>query len=69
MPSLSVTIRDTEVHARQVLAECRARVDASNYNNTPVVLVGILAIGISGLIIDGILRSVERRVVPWRGKI
>jgi taurine transport system permease protein len=43
--------------------------DASNYNNTPVVLVGIFAIGISGLIIDGLLRTVERRVVPWRGKI
>ncbi|WP_072803861.1 ABC transporter permease [Rhodococcoides yunnanense] len=43
--------------------------DASNYNNTPVVLVGIFAIGISGLIIDGLLRSLERRVVPWRGKI
>jgi taurine transport system permease protein len=42
--------------------------DASNYNNTPVVLVGIFAIGISGLIIDGLLRSVERRAVPWRGK-
>jgi taurine transport system permease protein len=43
--------------------------DASNYNNTPVVLVGIFAIGISGLVIDGLLRTVERRVVPWRGKI
>jgi taurine transport system permease protein len=43
--------------------------DASNYNNTPVVLVGIFAIGISGLIIDGLLRTVERRVVPWRGKV
>ena len=43
--------------------------DASNYNNTPVVLVGIFAIGISGLIIDGLLRAVERRAVPWRGKI
>ncbi len=43
--------------------------DASNYNNTPVVLVGIFTIGISGLIIDGVLRAVERRVVPWRGKI
>ena len=42
--------------------------DASNYNNTPVVLVGIVAIGLSGLIIDGILRAVENRVVPWRGK-
>lgn len=43
--------------------------DASNYNNTPVVLVGIAAIGISGLIIDGILRAIERRVIPWRGKV
>nr|WP_264006167.1 ABC transporter permease [Mycolicibacterium sphagni] len=42
--------------------------DASNYNNTPVVLVGIFAIGISGLVIDGLLRAVERRTVPWRGK-
>jgi taurine transport system permease protein len=43
--------------------------DASNYNNTPVVLVGIFAIGFSGLIIDGLLRTAERRAVPWRGKI
>jgi taurine transport system permease protein len=42
--------------------------DASNYNNTPVVLVGIAAIGISGLIIDGLLRAAERRTVPWRGR-
>jgi taurine transport system permease protein len=43
--------------------------DASNYNNTPVVLVGIFAIGISGLVIDGLLRSLERRAAPWRGKV
>ncbi|KUI45934.1 ABC transporter permease [Mycobacterium sp. GA-1199] len=43
--------------------------DASNYNNTPVVLVGIFAIGISGLLIDGVLRAAEGRAVPWRGKI
>jgi len=42
--------------------------DASNYNNTPVVLVGIFAIGFSGLVIDGLLRAAERRAVPWRGK-
>ncbi|MFT4125676.1 MAG: ABC transporter permease [Gordonia sp. (in: high G+C Gram-positive bacteria)] len=42
--------------------------DASNYNNTPVVLVGIALIGLSGLIIDAILRVIEHRVVPWRGK-
>ncbi|KUI44439.1 ABC transporter permease [Mycobacterium sp. IS-1590] len=43
--------------------------DASNYNNTPVVLVGIFAIGISGLLIDGLLRAAERRSVPWIGKV
>ena len=43
--------------------------DASNYNNTPVVLVGIFAIGFSGLVIDGVLRAAERRAAPWRGKI
>ncbi|MCW2735329.1 MAG: ssuC 1, partial [Mycobacterium sp.] len=32
-------------------------------------LVGIFAIGFSGLVIDGLLRAVERRAVPWRGKI
>ncbi len=42
--------------------------DASNYNNTPVVLVGIVLIGLSGLVIDGILRMIEHRLVPWRGK-
>ncbi|MFT3659904.1 MAG: ABC transporter permease [Gordonia sp. (in: high G+C Gram-positive bacteria)] len=42
--------------------------DASNYNNTPAVLVGIVAIGLSGLIIDAVLRAAETRAVPWRGK-
>ena len=38
--------------------------DAANYNNTPVVLVGIIAIGISGLIIDGLLLRLERADGP-----
>ncbi|WP_394814310.1 ABC transporter permease [Streptomyces dubilierae] len=42
--------------------------DAANYNNTPVVLVGIIAIGLSGLIIDGLLLRLERVAVPWRGR-
>ncbi|MFF9585960.1 ABC transporter permease [Streptomyces achromogenes] len=43
--------------------------DAANYNNTPVVLVGIITIGVSGLIIDGLLLRLERAVVPWRGRL
>jgi taurine transport system permease protein len=42
--------------------------DAANYNNTPVVVVGIIVIGVSGLVIDGLLQLLERRLVPWRGK-
>ncbi|MEU4344212.1 ABC transporter permease [Nocardia sp. NPDC023852] len=43
--------------------------DASNYNNTSVVLVGIFAIGASGLLIDALLSLIEHRVAPWRGKL
>nr|WP_229821466.1 ABC transporter permease [Streptomyces ruber] len=42
--------------------------DAANYNNTPVVIVGIAAIGLSGLVIDGLLLRLERAAVPWRGR-
>jgi taurine transport system permease protein len=42
--------------------------DAANYNNTPVVIVGIIVIGVSGLVIDGLLQLLERKLVPWRGK-
>lgn len=42
--------------------------DAQRYNNTAVVLVGIIAIGISGLVIDGLLSAAGRRLAPWRGR-
>jgi taurine transport system permease protein len=42
--------------------------DAQRYNNTAVVLVGIIAIGVSGLLIDGLLAAAGRRVAPWRGR-
>lgn len=41
--------------------------DAQAYNNTAVVVVGILAIGFSGLLIDGLIAAVAARVTPWRG--
>ncbi|WP_375430630.1 ABC transporter permease [uncultured Friedmanniella sp.] len=42
--------------------------DAQRYNNTAEVLVGIIAIGISGLVIDGLLSAAGRRLAPWRGR-
>ncbi|MGL6236496.1 MAG: ABC transporter permease [Segniliparus sp.] len=42
--------------------------DASNYNNTAVVLVGIIVIGVCGFIVDGLLKGAERAFIPWRGR-
>ncbi|WP_373429224.1 ABC transporter permease [Streptomyces sp. V4I23] len=42
--------------------------DAQRYNQSDVVILGLFAIGLSGLLIDGLLRTAERRLVPWRGR-
>ena len=42
--------------------------DAQTYLQSDVVILGLFAIGLSGLLIDGCLRAVERRLVPWRGR-
>jgi taurine transport system permease protein len=41
--------------------------DAQRYNQTDVVVLGILVLGITGLLIDSGLRWAERRFAPWRG--
>jgi taurine transport system permease protein len=42
--------------------------DAQTYLQSDVVILGLFAIGLSGLAIDGVLRAIERRLVPWRGR-
>jgi taurine transport system permease protein len=42
--------------------------DAQTYLQSDVVILGLFAIGLSGLLIDGCLRAIERRLVPWRGR-
>ncbi|WP_310740651.1 ABC transporter permease [Microbispora sp. H10885] len=42
--------------------------DAQRYLQTDVVVLGLLAIGLSGLLIDGLLRAAETRLIPWRGR-
>ncbi|GIJ48306.1 putative ABC transporter, permease protein [Virgisporangium aliadipatigenens] len=41
--------------------------DAQRYSQTDVVVLGLFAIGISGLLIDAALRAAETRLIPWRG--
>ncbi|WP_033344306.1 ABC transporter permease [Catenuloplanes japonicus] len=43
--------------------------DAQRYSQTDVVVLGLFAIGISGLLIDALLRQAEDRLVPWRGRV
>lgn len=42
--------------------------DAQRYNQTDVVVLGLLVIGASGLLIDSLLQLAERRLAPWRGR-
>ena len=42
--------------------------DAQRYNQSDVVVLGLLVIGASGLLIDALLQLTERRLVPWRGR-
>ncbi|MFB8111835.1 ABC transporter permease [[Kitasatospora] papulosa] len=40
--------------------------DAQRYNQSDVVVLGLFAIGVSGLLIDALLRGAENRLAPWR---
>ncbi|MFE6887720.1 ABC transporter permease [Streptomyces sp. NPDC057694] len=42
--------------------------DAQRYNQTDVVIAGIIAIGVSGIVLDALFKGVERLAVPWRGR-
>lgn len=42
--------------------------DAQRYSQTDVVVLGLFAIGLSGLLIDALLRTAEHRLIPWRGR-
>lgn len=41
---------------------------ASKFQNTDIVIMGIILIGVIGFGIDILMRWLERRLVPWKGK-
>ena len=41
---------------------------ASKFQNTDIVILGIILIGIIGFGIDMLMRWAERALVPWKGK-
>lgn len=42
--------------------------NASNFLRTDVVVMGILVIGVIALLLDALLRRLERRLLPWHGR-
>jgi taurine transport system permease protein len=42
--------------------------DASKFLQSDVIFVGIFLMGITGFLLDAILRTIERAAVPWRGR-
>jgi taurine transport system permease protein len=43
--------------------------NASNFLRTDIVIMGIIVIGIVAYLFDLLMRWVERRVVPWKGRV
>jgi taurine transport system permease protein len=43
--------------------------NASNFLRTDVVILGILAIGCVAYVFELIMRLIERRLVPWKGRV
>ena len=41
---------------------------ASKFQNTDIVILGIILIGVIGFGIDMLMRGAERFMVPWKGK-
>lgn len=42
--------------------------DAQRYNQTAVVILGILVLGLTGLVIELCLSRLQARMTPWRGR-
>lgn len=42
--------------------------DASKYLRSDIIFVGIIIMGITGIFLDQIIRLIERKIVPWKGK-
>ena len=42
--------------------------DASNWLRSDIIFAGIIVMGVTGILIDSGLRTLERKLIPWKGK-
>ncbi len=79
MPEILVGLRigmgvgwTTLVAAEMVAADAglgKMVFNASNFLRTDVVILGILAIGVVAYVFEILMRWIEHRAVPWKGKV
>ena len=43
--------------------------DAKNWFRNDIIFVGIIVMGVTGILIDFLLRLLEKKLVPWGGKV
>ncbi len=43
--------------------------DASNYLRSDIVFVGVFIMGLTGILMDRIMRMLEKKIVFWKGKV
>ena len=41
--------------------------DASNYLRSDIVFMGVIIMGITGILLDRIIRLIEKKVIHWKG--
>ena len=42
--------------------------DASNYLRSDIVFMGVIIMGITGILLDIIIRNIESKIIHWKGK-
>ncbi|HEX7127515.1 MAG TPA: ABC transporter permease [Thermodesulfobacteriota bacterium] len=42
--------------------------DASKFLRSDIIFMGIIVMGLTGVVLDRVIRVAERRLVPWKGK-
>ena len=43
-------------------------INSARFLRTDIVIMGIIVMGFIGYMFDLIMRSIEKKVIPWKGK-
>jgi taurine transport system permease protein len=43
--------------------------DAQRFNQTDIVIMGIILIGVAGILLDVVIQVIDRLLIPWRAEL